>query len=232
MSASIPARCAVVLCVVSTVGAAPAPSESITSIDVVDKLTKSIGGEPHPVIDRFVITPVGKGFARADLKENSVHPLAPGVVGNFLRTLKAWRYQVPSAKSLWLSPIQQQTLEGNLQKRCGYESSLGTALSAYYGQKINLTSDYPDVEITVDFGEGKTVTIVSWNWQLYGLPWRMRVANGRESLSFDSEISRALVPMLGSDAPNVARFTGVWTGDDDVLSNIAGVACDASKKTR
>ena len=230
MTASVRTRCAVLLCVLSVVAAAPPPDESITSIGVVDKLTKSIGGEPHTIVERFVITPAGKGFARVGVKDNLVHSLAPGVVGNFLRTIKAWRYQVPSEKSLWLSQIQQQTLEGDLQKRCGYGNSLASALAAYYGQKVNLTSDYPNVEITVDYRGGKTVKVFSYNWQLYGLPWRMTVASGRESLSFDSEISRAVVPLLGSDAPNVARLSGLSPPGDDMLSNIAGVACDASKK--
>lgn len=231
MTPLVRARCAVLLCVVWTLGVAPPPDESITSIRIVNELTKSIGGEPHTVTERYTITPVGKGFARVDLADNSVHPLAPGVVGNFLRTVKAWRFQAPSPKALWLSQIQEQTLEGNLQKRCGYGSSVATALSAYYGQKVNLTRDYPNVEISVDYGGGKTVTILSYNWQLYGLPWRMHVASGRESLSFDSEISRAVVPLLGDNARNVARFSGLSPVGEDMLSNVAGVACDASKKT-
>ncbi|HEY6326147.1 MAG TPA: hypothetical protein VIW73_06490 [Candidatus Cybelea sp.] len=220
------ARPIVFVCIVALTGTALGPDESIRSIVIVDKLTGLQGGDTHTFVDRFIITPAGKGFVRLG-PDGSPQGLPPGVVGNFVRLAKAWRYPRPSAHALMLTPIQQSILEGDLQKKCGYGGSVDSALSAYYAQDTIWTDDYPNVEVTIDYGNGKITRLLSRTQQLFGLPWRTAIAKGRESLDFDSELSRALAPLLGARALNADRFSGLWPRGDDALLNIAGVACDA-----
>lgn len=113
--------------------------------------------------------------------------LSGDLVEGFVRTVEAWRFPAPSAASLALTPVQSATLAIDLA-HCSYKGSPAAALLAYYDLETVWTDDSPDTKIEIVYDDGRVVRLESHNQQLFGLPWRIELSDGRESLSYDSEI--------------------------------------------
>lgn len=206
--------------------AAQSSGTPIVSLEIRDQLTAlGAGGALRTYDDRYQIEPAGKGYVRVSGRARAaVESLPPGVVDNFLQLVALWRYPKPTPRALGLSLIQSRTLLADLQAQCGYGGDLTAALSAYYAEATIWADDYPSVAILIIYKNGQVSRITSHNQQLFGLPWRAATARGRESLSFDAELSRALLPLLGKTAVNGKRFDGYVPGLEPFLE-VAGVAC-------
>ncbi len=224
-----------------SVAAGAAPPAIPVRITISDSVTVlGSHAEQKTYSKRFVVTKSGSKYLLQNgglqvVETNSGTQWVPAqpeelsgdLVEGFVRTVEAWRFPAPSAASLALTPVQSATLAIDLA-HCSYKGSPAAALLAYYDLETVWTDDSPDTKIEIVYDDGRVVRLESHNQQLFGLPWRIELSDGRESLSYDSEISRALLPLLDQAAPNANRFDGGLPFAGDPFLDVAGVACETS----
>lgn len=79
------------------------------------------------------------------------------------------------------------------------------------------TDDYPGVTVTIRYEDGSTKTLSSHSQSSYMLPWKIQ-SETVTSETFDTNISKALIALLPTDATNRERLKG--DGLSDKLADV------------
>jgi hypothetical protein len=159
-------------------------------------------------------------------------PLNSELVENFVRTIDAFRYPVPTAEVLRLTSDQRAILAMGLA-RCQYKGDIPSALLSYYQVPELWTDDDPSIKVEIDYATGRVSRIESHNQQLFALPWRIGLSKGREATSYDPAISLALLPLLGKGSLNAHRLNGESAfRTEDPFGSVSYIACNGQKTER
>jgi hypothetical protein len=229
---------------------APTPAASRVEMPSRIAISDSVAGlgpnaAPNTVYSRYyVISRSGATYTRydgallvngssdtADRTEGTT-TLSSELVANFVRTIDAFRYPVPTAEVLRLTSDQRAILAMGLA-RCQYKGDIPSALLSYYQVPELWTDDDPSIKVEIDYANGRVSRIESHNQQLFALPWRIGLSNGREAKSYDPAISLALLPLLGKGSLNAYRLNGESKfRTEDPFGSVSYVACNGQETER
>jgi hypothetical protein len=78
---------------------------------------------------------------------------------------------------------------------------------------FDATDDYGVVKVQITFADGSVMSITSGSHYEFMLPWKVE-RDGRTTVSYNADISRALVPLLPKKAANRERLAGEMFRED------------------